>query len=394
MLIAYFDCFSGASGDMILGALVDVGVPFEFLCQELNKLRLPGFFLTQSRVTRSGISAVDVQVHTDDPQEERHLREIEAIIEASELSEGVKSRSKTIFRRIAEAEAKVHYASPEQIHFHEVGGLDCIVDICGACIGLEYLKVERVYVSALPMGYGIIQSAHGLMPIPAPATLELLKGIPLYSVPLEAELVTPTGAGILSTLGFAFGEFPPHRPLKVGYGAGKKDLGQWPNLLRLVVGEQREVLGPPSEIVEIQTNVDDLVPEAFEMVMKRAFSAGALEVFFTPVQMKKNRPGVLITALSPLDKAEAVALVLMKETTTFGVRMRRVERYYLDREFQEVETPYGKVRVKIGRWNSEILTVGPEYEDCRRIAEELSIPFKEVYYTALSLARQKLESVG
>jgi uncharacterized protein (TIGR00299 family) protein len=397
MRIAYFDCFSGISGDMTVGALLDLGVSLEHLKSELEKLRLPGWDVFLGRRVRAGISAADFDVRAEDDAPERGFTQIKEIIERSDLSPWVKERAIAVFRRLGEAESKVHDTTIDKIHFHEVGAIDCIIDICGACIGLEALKIEKIVASPLPQGYGFVRCAHGRMPVPTPATLEILRDCPTYSVDIEGELVTPTGAAILSTLAADWGRMPPLKPESIGYGSGKKDFGPRPNLLRVVVGEAATIDGseavpspprspasaPPQEVAVLEANIDDMNPEGYDWVSQLLFRAGALDVTLTPIQMKKGRPGVTLSVIAPVDLQESLANLLFRETTTFGVRTSRWLRYTLNREFVAVRTPYGEVKVKIGRKDSEICTASPEYEDCRIAAEQAQVPLKAVYRAAL-----------
>ncbi|MBW3624628.1 MAG: nickel pincer cofactor biosynthesis protein LarC [Armatimonadetes bacterium] len=398
MRTAYFDCFSGASGDMIVGALLDAGLSLDTLRAELEKLKLSGWEITLGRRVRAGISAADFDVQTEEDAPERGFTEIKALIEAGDLSPRIKERSIAVFRRLGEAEAKVHNTTLEKIHFHEVGAIDCIIDICGACIGLDMLGVERIVASPLPQGYGFVRCAHGRMPIPTPATIEILRGCPTYSVDVEGELVTPTGAAILATLADEWGRLPSLTPEVIGYGSGKKDFGPRPNLLRIILGET-ESTGragdrPPTEVRVIEANLDDMNPEGYDWVVQRLFDAGALDVTLTPIQMKKGRPGVTLSVIAAPEKEESLVDLLFRETTTFGVRTSPWQRHVLDREFRTVSTPYGDVKVKIGRRNAETVTASPEYEECRRLAEAAGAPLKDVYRAALAAIELMEKSVG
>lgn len=384
MRIAYFDCFSGISGDMTLGALVSAGVPFDDFRARLAGLGVGGYSLSAETARRSGIAAVSITVHLTEQSVERHLADIEEIISGSELPATVKERSISIFRRLAEAEARVHGTSPDKIHFHEVGGVDCIVDVVGSVLGLEMLGVERVAASPLPAGHGFVECSHGVIPVPAPATLELLRGVPVVPADVEGEMVTPTGAAIITALAAGFGPMPPMRPEAVGYGAGKKEFAGRPNLLRLVVGQEERLVGEATEVAVLEANIDDLNPEIYEHVMARLFAAGALDVYLTPVQMKKGRPAVLLTVLTAPERETQLANVVLAETTTLGVRFARMRRRCLEREFRRVHTPYGEVSVKLGISDGRVLTASPEYEECRRLAEERGVPLKEVYRAAAS----------
>ena len=392
MKIAYFDCFSGVSGDMTLGALLACGADEAELRQRLGALDVPGYDLVIQRVTREGITATDVDVRLRDVDQGhgRHLSDIAGILEGSALPPRVRQNALAVFTRLADAEANIHGTSREQIHFHEVGAVDAIVDIVGSCLLLDMLGVERVVTSSLPCGYGTIKCQHGIMPVPAPATMELLQGFPVHSVDIRGELVTPTGAALLTTLSdlIASGRMPAMRVLASGFGAGKKQFQpDMPNLLRVILGETEEERdwkdATPQTVAVLETNLDDQNPEGFELLMERAFTAGAVDVFFTPIQMKKNRPATLLTVLCPLDKADALALLLFRETGTFGIRVREQRRCTLARSWRTVETEFGEIRLKAGAWQGEEVTVAPEYEDCKRAAQAHSVPLRRVYEAAL-----------
>ena len=391
MRIAYFDCFSGVSGDMTLGALLACGADETELRERLGALNVPGYELHIRRVTRQGITATDVDVHLNEAEQghERHLSDIAAILESSALPPGVRQKALAIFTRLADAEAKIHGTTREQIHFHEVGAVDAIVDIVGSCLLLDMLGVERVVTSSIPCGHGTIKCQHGIMPVPAPATMELLQGFPVHSVDIKGELVTPTGAALLTTLSdpTTAGKMPAMRVLTSGFGAGKKQFKpDMPNLLRVILGETEEAaIGEdktPQTVAVLETNLDDQNPEGFDLLMERAFAAGALDVFFTPIQMKKNRPATLLTVLCPPDKADALAALLFRETGTFGIRAREQRRYTLDRSWRTVATEFGDIRLKAGTWLGEEVTVAPEYEDCKRAALAHDVPLRRVYEAA------------
>ena len=385
--IAYFECFSGASGNMILGALIDAGVALDTLRSELQKLNVSGFELVCTRVMRNGISATHVDVKTEETHAHRHLHHIAAIIEHSSLAPTIKENAIRIFTRLAEAEAKVHNTTPERIHFHEVGALDAIVDIVGAAIGLHLLGVDTIYVSPFSLGTGFVTCAHGTIPVPAPATVELLKGKPVRQSDIEAELVTPTGAAILSTLGTHFDTPPLCRFDVVGYGAGTRELSI-PNVLRLSVGEIAANTSCDSDTVTVlETNIDDMNPQWYDYVFERLYAAGALEVFLTPALMKKNRPGNLLTVIMPAAVRDAVIDILLRETTSIGVRWHETQRAKALREFRAVETPFGAISVKIARLGEQMVNVTPEYDDCRRAAEQHGVPLKHVYQAALEAAK-------
>jgi len=391
MRIAYFDCFSGVSGDMTLGALLACGADETELRERLGALNVPGYELHIRRVTRQGITATDVDVHLNEAEQGhgRHLSNIAAILDSSALPPGVRQKALAIFTRLADAEAKIHGTTREQIHFHEVGAVDAIVDIVGSCLLLDMLGVERVVTSSIPCGHGTIKCQHGIMPVPAPATMELLQGFPVHSVDIKGELVTPTGAALLTTLSdpTTAGKMPAMRVLTSGFGAGKKQFKpDMPNLLRVILGETEEAaIGEdktPQTVAVLETNLDDQNPEGFDLLMERAFAAGALDVFFTPIQMKKNRPATLLTVLCPPDKADALAALLFRETGTFGIRAREQRRYTLDRSWRTVTTEFGDIRLKAGTWLGEEVTVAPEYEDCKRAALAHDVPLRRVYEAA------------
>ncbi len=388
-MIAYFDCFSGISGDMTLGALVDAGLSFDHLKAELAKLPVGGYSLAADRVTSKGLRGTLVRVDLDPaaPQPHRHLRDILSIIQGSALDERVRERSAAIFRKLAEAEARVHGVGVEEVHFHEVGAVDAIVDVVGSVVGLAALGVERVYASSLPTGSGTVRTAHGLLPVPAPATLELLKmaGAPLRASAAQTELVTPTGAAILATLA----EFrQPEIALRaVGHGFGRKEL-PWANCLRLWLGEAPAGQGGAErdEIAVLEANLDDTTPELLGAAMARLFEAGALDVYFTPIQMKKNRPGVKLSVLGPVEHEDRLAATMLRETTTLGVRASRARRLKARRWQREVATPWGPIRVKVKAFEGA-LTAAPEYDDCLRLATAAGVPVAEVYAVAKAAAR-------
>ena len=380
MKLAYFDCFSGISGDMTLGALVDAGVSLDHLRGQLRGLELPGWEITSEKVWKNGMSSTYVKVKTEDQSKHRSLTEILTILEKSKLSPRVREHSSAIFRKLGEAEASVHDVPIEKIHFHEVGAVDAIVDIVGACIGFESLGVEEFGCSPLNVGGGTAKMAHGVLPVPAPATAKLLQGKPTYSNGVQKELVTPTGAVIVATLCTQFGPQPPMSVSAIGYGAGTADLEGQPNVLRIMVGESVEKTAPgfDEEISVIEVNLDDMNPQIYGYFQEKASAAGALDVYTTPVQMKKNRPGTLLTLLCrPQDTAVLMDLVF-SETTTFGARTYRAQRRTLPRESVNIHTQFGDVRVKISRVNGHIRHASPEFEDCKRLAEEKRVPLQQV----------------
>ena len=376
MKVAYFDCFAGASGDMILGALMDAGLSPDDLCERLSALRLPGWRLDVRRVVKGSVAATAIEIETEVEPMQRTLGDIEALIANSALPEHDRTLALRIFRRLAEAEAQVHGVSPEEVHFHEVGAVDAMVDIVGAVSGLSLLGVERVHVSPLPLGRGFVHAAHSLLPLPGPAVVELLRGVPVVGRETEGETVTPTGAAILTTLAASYGALPPFTIRHVGYGAGRRE-ADYPNVLRVLIGET-EIEATLEWLVLLETNIDDLNPQVYGHVMNRLFGAGALDVWLTPVQMKKSRPGVLVSILcQPVDEA-ALVEILFRETTSLGLRRQMTERRRLPREIREVQTRFGSARVKVAFADGRMLRAVPEYEDCRRLAEANAVPLREV----------------
>ncbi|HDN80528.1 MAG TPA: nickel pincer cofactor biosynthesis protein LarC [Chloroflexi bacterium] len=389
MKIAYFDCFSGISGNMVLGALLDLGLELGALKEALAGLEVSGYEIEARKVLKRHIAGTLVDVKVQEEGVERHLDDILEIIEKSALPEDVKETCGRIFTRLAEAEARVHRVDIKDIHFHEVGGIDAIVDVVGSVVGLKLLGIEEVYSSPLHLGRGFVECAHGKLPVPAPATLELVKGVPVYGRDIEAELVTPTGAAIITTLARGFGPSPAMEIEAIGYGAGHKDL-PIPNLLRVSIGRTRrpEEGGYEEDVViVVEANIDDMNPELYEHVMDKLFEKGALDVFLTPIQMKKNRPAVKLSAIVREADLSGVLDAFFDETTTLGVRLYEVRRKKLSREATVVETKYGKISVKVGKLGSIVKNISPEYEDCRRIASQLGIPLKEVYEEARRAAR-------
>ena len=400
MRVVYFDCFAGVSGDMIIGALIDLGVDLEALKQQLASLELDGYETTSRRVQRSNIAATKFDVDIDQStQPARTLADISSMIAGSNLSDQSKVRAIRVFERLAEAEAIVHGTTPDKVHFHEVGAADSIVDIVGAMIGFELLGIERFFCSALRVGSGSVQTQHGRLPVPAPATAELLRGVPVYAGEIEGEFVTPTGAAMVATLCEEFGAMPKLNVTRIGYGAGSRDPSGFPNALRLMVGELVEPKSGVDEITEndgrgrggakeeetivvVETNIDDMNPQVYGFVMERAFALGALDVSMTHAQMKKDRPGVLLTVLCKPEKVEAMIEMLLVETTTLGVRYYEAKRRVLERSIEEVETPFGLVRIKVARDGARTLHFQPEYEDCARLAVETSTPLLEVQAAA------------
>ncbi len=390
MKILYFDCFSGISGDMVLGAMVDAGVNVESLESELKKLDLEGYEFKVSKVKRCGITGTKVDVIVDEKTHLHHTsyRDIKGLIERSGLSDKVKSDSLRIFNKIAEAEAKVHNTVVDHVHFHEVGAVDSIVDVVGAAAGINILSPDIIISSPINTGRGMAKTEHGRLPVPAPATAEMLKGFPSYSSDMEFELATPTGVGIITAMAKEFSVMPMMMTSAIGYGAGSRDFPHSPNLLRLMIGESP--LNPTfnkggvggvdrDSITVIESNIDDMNPQFYDYIMDRLFEGGALDVFLTPIIMKKNRPAVKITILSENEKTDSLAGILLSETTSFGVRIYGADRIKLEREIRTITTEYGDVKVKIGKREGRIINIAPEYEDCKRIAKERGISIREVY---------------
>jgi uncharacterized protein (TIGR00299 family) protein len=385
---AYFDCFSGISGDMVLGALVDTGADLHAIEAELRRLGLEGWKISASKVQRRAIFATHVKVETEEQHHPRGLSIILKRIDGANLAPRAAERARKIFTRLAEAEAHVHRVPIEQVHFHEVGAVDSIIDIVGAAIGFEMLGIDEFACSPLDVGAGQVKTAHGLLPVPAPATAELLRGAPTYSSGLQRELVTPTGAAIATTLATRYAEMPPMTLRAIGYGAGSADNAEKPNVLRLLIGERASPdLGEPGEywdapVTAIETNLDDMSPQIYGYFAEKALEAGALDVFSTPAQMKKNRPGLLVTILSEPANVSRLIDLVFRETTTIGVRTYDVRRKTLAREFVPVETPFGEVRMKVSRLNGAVLNATPEYEDCQKLAAERGVPLKQVIAAA------------
>jgi uncharacterized protein (TIGR00299 family) protein len=431
--ILYFDCFNGASGDMVLGALLDAGLPVDELRRALGSLALEGASISSRRVLRAGVSATKFVVeergthepaapehshgpderghhHRDDAHDHEHLHghghshshehahaptvvvhhhhahrslaEINRLIERSALSPSAQARAKELFHRLGEAEADIHQIPIDKIHLHEVGALDSIIDIVGAVFAMEWFRADRVVSSALNVGGGMVNSAHGHFPVPAPATVKLLGSAPVYSSGIQSELVTPTGALLVTSYATSFGPVPPMTVKQVGYGAGDRDLPNTPNVLRVLVGDSTDQ--PQTErIVVLECEIDDMNPQIFGLVMDRLYAAGALEVFFAAVQMKKNRPGTLLTILARPEQRQELSSIVFRETTTIGVRYHEVTRERLDREIVAVSTPLGNVRFKIARLGGAIVNAAPEFEDCLRIASERGMSVKDVQAAAI-----------
>ena len=407
----YFDCFSGASGDMVLGALLDLGLPLEELRRALGSLTIDGIGIGADRVLRAGISATKLRVETEDRRQEtgdrrqnhggggghgghlhaghdhRSLKDIAAAIDRSSLAPASRGRAIHMFERLAEAEAAIHDVPVEKVHLHEVGALDSIIDIVGSVYGLDQLGAQAVVSSPLNVGSGTVTCAHGVFPVPAPATARLLQGVPIYAGDVQMELVTPTGALIVTEYATAYGPLPAMAIDRIGYGAGERDPKRHPNVLRMIVGEA--AASSQHRVLEIICEIDDMNPQLFGPLMDRLLAAGALDVYYAPVQMKKNRPGTLVTVLAVPDRREALTGLLFSETTTIGVRYQEMARECLEREIVTVETPLGAIRFKVASRNGQILNASPEFDDCARIATEKGLPVKEVQAVALSAWMQR-----
>ena len=423
MRTLYFDCFSGISGDMTIGGLLDLGLDFNYLKTELQKLPIAGYELKISRVTRSNISAVkfDVLVEGEAKHEDHHdhhhdhhdhhhhdqhshdahhhhdhghshshfhrkASEILEMIRDSTLNANTKRFASEIFTKLAISEGKVHHIPPEDVEFHEVGAVDSIVDTVGAAIGFDALGIERFLCSAINVGAGFIQCQHGILPVPAPATSDLLRHATIYQKHAQTELVTPTGAAILAAVVNQFGSLNGFAAERIGYGAGTKQFVDFPNCLRLMMGEERAVSTgrETGDVIVIEANIDDMNPQNFGYVTEKLLSAGALDVFTIPIQMKKSRPAYLLQVLAPSDAVERLSRIIFQETTTIGLRRHPAQRTTLEREFVEVETEYGAVKIKVSRMDGEVVNFAPEYEDCVRIARERSVSLKLVQSLAIS----------
>ncbi len=399
MRVLYFDTFNGVAGDMILGALLDMGLPLDYLCSELGKLNLTGYELSAEPIVREGLRGTNVHVLTDEQVQKGHhrhrsLTQIENLIQASSLEETIKERAVLIFRRLGEAEAKAHNTTLDHVHFHEVGAVDAIVDVVGACVGFEFFKVDEFYTAPINLGGGTVTFSHGTWPVPAPATAELVRGFPTLLGTVQAELTTPTGAAIVSTLAKPATSPPAADYSRWGFGAGDREMPGIPNMLRLMIGDTSAGRGGEAggsleqqEVIVLEATIDDMEAQVFGYFMELALREGALDVYYTPVQMKKNRPAVLLTVLCSPEQETRVAKLMFRETTTLGVRATRTKRWVVPREIREVQTGYGPVRVKLARWQGQVINISPEYEDLKAIAEKTGEPLKTV-------RRQVLEQIG
>lgn len=388
----HFDCFSGVSGDMLLGALVDVGLPLPELARGLKAVKLGGYALRATAVRRGGLPATKVDVvirrRLGAPFE---LRGIQHLIATSRLPDRVKEQGREVFRRLAQAEASAHRIAVSRVHFHEVGVVDSLVDVLGSLLGCHLLEANTITASAVNLGAGTIECEHGTLPVPGPAVAALAAGLPVYSAGPARELTTPTGLALLSVLAQDFGPLPAMRPRAIGYGAGTADPDGWPNALRVFLGEPvAAAVGEQDVVVQLETNLDDLNPQAYETVMARLFAAGAVDVTLTPAIMKRGRPGIVLTALAPPQKADAVAGVVLAETTSLGIRMQEVRRRILARQIESVPLRGGTVRIKVATVGRGRTKATPEYQDCKRIAEQTGRPVRDVMEDAL-LAYRRLE---
>jgi hypothetical protein len=380
----YLDCFSGISGDMLLGALVDLGVEPGHLRSRLARLPVRGYRIGVSKVTRARIGGTRVAVEVTSRQPaERGIREISRLLDRSGLSPAVRARSMAAFDALVDAEARVHRVPREKVHLHEAGAVDAIVDIVGAMVALESLGWPRVVCSPLHLGRGMVTMEHGTFPVPPPAVAELLKGRPCYATEVEGELVTPTGAALAVTIASDFGPLPSMRLQKVGYGAGSREYDHHPNLLRALYGDLLNEGAIRETVLVLETTIDDMNPQLYGHLMERLFAVGALEVFYTPIQMKKNRPGTQVTIICPEPRLEDVTSVVFRETTTIGFRYLPMGRIEMGRRVETLSTPYGKVRMKVSFHNGEVMQATPEYEDCRAAALKEDVPLKEVQQAAL-----------
>ena len=391
MKTLYFDCFAGVSGDMILGAMVAAGVDPQTLEDQLALLGVKGYEISFEAVDRAGISATKANVKTQQEHVHRHLHDIVDIIEGSKLNDSIKRRAVQVFTRLAEAEARVHNKPVEKVHFHEVGAIDAIVDVVGATICFEVLGIERFVCSPLHVGSGTVEMEHGRFPVPPPAVTDLLLKAPIYSTEIKGELVTPTGAAIIASVCNEFGPMPPMKLKGFGYGAGARTYDKFPNVLRVLYGETDQLAIGAERLSMIETNVDDMPAQYFGHVMDKAFELGALDCYFTPVQMKKNRPGVLLSVLCREDHREQLIQMLFAETTTIGIRSFQVERRALERRVVKVKTEYGTIDVKVSQLNGHVINEMPEYEQCRQAARDANVPLRVVEDAVRSaLARAKV----
>lgn len=377
---------AGASGDMLLGALIDAGVPFEALKAELDKLNLEDFSISCKRITKNGFGATKVQIDIKDDAPERHLKDLKKVVNSSSLEDDIKEKANRIFTRICEAEAYIHGSEVDKVHLHEVGGVDAIVDVCGVLAGFKLLGIDQIILSPFPVGRGFVFGAHGEIPLPAPAAIALLKGYTITGSPIEKELVTPTGAALLTELSNTCGVIPPMQLESIGYGAGSRDL-EIPNVIRLILGKAPHNAAVIREtLIQLETNIDDESPEVLGLLREKLESKGALDVMYIPCQMKKNRPAVLIQVLCHPKDVHTLEHVFFHHSSTLGIRQNEVQRDSLPREIREIQTDYGTLRVKLATLPNGTIRATPEFEDCRKLSLEKDIPIKEIYHHAVHKA--------
>ena len=389
---AYFDCYSGISGDMILGAMVDLGVDIKEIRNALKEIDLKGYKLNSKKIQRNGLASTQITTKIENKKNQhspsqRSYYDIRKLISQSKLTSAVKNNSIEIFKRIAKVEAQIHNTTIQKIHFHEIGGIDSIIDIVGGVWAIESLNLDIIKSSPLNVGEGFVDCAHGRLPVPAPATLELLKGIPVFSNGIKQELTTPTGAAIIGFYAEKFESLPTMSITNEGYGAGSRIIPSLPNLLRVLVGNI--TIGNTNNLVMIETNIDDMNPEIFETVMESLFGAGALDVYFSAIIMKKNRPATKISVLAECRSREKLSKILLTETSSFGVRFYSVDRLILDREVKKLKTSYGLIKIKLGKLDGKIVQAAPEFEDCRKISRTKKLPVKKIYDEVQALIHNK-----
>lgn len=387
MKTAFFDCFAGISGDMTIGAFLDAGLPLDWLQGELDKLDLPEYEISAEKVLKLTVPATKFTVHTTEKKLVRTWPNIKELIEDSPLPDKVKDRAIGIFSLMAEAEAKIHRKRLDQVHFHEIGAVDAIIDVVGTVLAIDHLGIETVYSSPVATGIGLTRTEHGVLPVPSPAALDILEGTAIYSASVPAELVTPTGAAIIKSYARSFIEIPPMTVEAVGYGAGSRDL-EIPNVLRVIVGEAIEA--PATQVALLETNIDNARGETLGFLMERLLNMGALDVWFTPIVMKKSRPAVSLSALVPLGNEQTIAEAIATEAGVLGLRISKEERWLASRETLAIETSLGPAHVKVGKIGDKVINIAPEFEDCRRLADEHGLPLKEVSWLVEREAREKL----
>lgn len=382
--IIYIDCFSGISGDMMMGALLDLGIDVLFLKKELGKLGVSGYSLELKEIKAGSIRAKKFDVKVTGEQPDRGFKDIRKIINESKLGDNVKKISMDIFRRIGEAEAVVHGCNINEVHFHEVGALDSIIDITGTAICLNKLKISSFHSSKIPLGKGFVSSSHGKLPVPAPATVEILKEVPVYGGNFDFEVTTPTGAAVIKTLSGEFGSIPCMKIEKIGYGAGNNKGREIPNILRLLKGDTDSDYGLREEtIIMLSANIDDSTPEIIGYLMEKLFKKGALDAWVEPIYMKKNRPAFKVNALCGEESEKDMANIMLLESTTLGVRREKIKRYSAERKLKTIRLPYGEVRLKVGTLRGKKINVSPEFESCKKLAEKTGKPLKEIYRDAI-----------